>query len=290
MAKDPRNKFRKPPFPQITQEPTGSEETMTPKPDSGANTYKGFNRLKGKTAIITGGDSGIGRAVAIAFAKEGADVVISFLESDQDAKETIAEITQTGRKGISIKGDIQDENVCKKIVDHTLDELGEIDILVNNAAFQMSRDSILDIPSKEFDRVMKTNIYGMFYLTKAAYPHMQPGSSIINTASIQAYDPSPNLLHYAMTKAAQVNFTQSFSQEAIKKGIRVNAVAPGPIWTPLIAYSFDDKKIKEFGKQAPMQRPGQPVEVAHVFVFLASDEASFVTGQIYGVTGGEIFK
>lgn len=284
---NPKHIGSQPPFPQKRQPQPGQEKDMKPKPDYGLESYEGSDKLLGKTAIITGADSGIGRATALAFAREGADVIINYNESDDDAKETLKAIETTDRKGILFKADIRDEVQCQNIVDRALQEFGKVDILINNAAFQESYNSILEIPSDEWDKTFKTNIYPMFYLCKAAIPHMPEGSTIINTASIQAYKPSSSLLAYATTKGAIVTFTKALSEEVIEKGIRVNAVAPGPVWTPLIPASFDDEKVQNFGKQAPMKRPAQPVEIAHVFVFLASQDSSYVTGQVYGATGGE---
>jgi NAD(P)-dependent dehydrogenase (short-subunit alcohol dehydrogenase family) len=287
MPQDPKDIHPKPPFPAQKQDFPGSEEQMQPKPDSGAQSYQGSGKLKDKVALITGGDSGIGRAVAIAYAKEGADVVISYFNEHEDAAETVKEVEQAGRKGLALSGDIQDEKNCQLLVNKTLDEFKKLDILINNAAYQKTVKSITEITTEDFDRVMKTNVYAMFFLCRAALPVMQPGSSIINTASIQAYQPSPNLLHYATTKGAIVTFTKALSGEAIKKGIRVNAVAPGPIWTPLIPSTMPEERVSEFGADTPLERAGQPSEVAPVFVFLASEDASYITAQVIGVTGGK---
>ena len=285
---DPRSKHPRPPFPAQEQEPPGVEEDMRPRPDYGEATYRGSGRLEGRRALITGGDSGIGRAVALAFAREGADVAINFLSAaeEADASETISVVEASGRRCIPLPGDIQDVATCHALVKGTVDALGGIDILVNNAAFQMTRQSILEIPPEEIDRAFRTNVFAMFYLCQAAIPHMRPGASIINVASIQAYKPSPHLLHYAATKGAVVNFTKGLSQQLAEKGIRVNAVAPGPIWTPLIPST--GLEVEDFGKKAPLKRAGQPAEMAPIFVLLASDEASYVTGMIYGATGGEL--
>lgn len=287
QTQNPKQMGDQPPFPQKQQPQPGKEKDMNPRPDYGLKSYEGTDKLLDKVAIITGADSGIGRAVALAFAREGADVVINYNESDDDAKETEKAIKTTNRKGILLKNDIRGEIECQNIVDRALQEFGKIDILVNNAAYQESYKSILDIPSDELDKAFKTNIYPMFYLVKAALPHMKEDSTIINTTSIQAYKPSSSLIAYATTKGAIVTFTKALSREVIEKGIRVNAVAPGPVWTPLIPASFGDEKIQNFGKQVPMQRPAQPVELAHLYVFLASQDSSFVTGQVYGATGGE---
>jgi NAD(P)-dependent dehydrogenase (short-subunit alcohol dehydrogenase family) len=286
-TQNPKDKGPKPPFPQTPQQMPGNEATMVPQPDYGRDSYKGYNKLAGKTAIITGADSGIGRAVALAFAREGADIVINYYQAEKDAEETKKVVEGAGKKALLIKADIKEEKNCQQIVEKAITEFGQLDILVNNAAYQMTYNNISEITSEEWDKTFKTNIYSMFHLSKAALPHMKEGGSIINTASIQAYKPKASLLAYASTKGAIVTFTKALSQEAIQTGIRVNAVAPGPVWTPLIPASMSQEMIQNFGKQAPLGRPAQPVEVAHVFVFLASDDASFVTGQIYGVTGGE---
>jgi NAD(P)-dependent dehydrogenase (short-subunit alcohol dehydrogenase family) len=285
---DPRTKHPKPPFPSQEQEPPGLEKEMEPRPDYGEKSYRGSGRLEGRRALITGGDSGIGRAVALAFAREGAQVAINYIagKEEPDARETVRAIEDSGQECLTVPGDIQEVATCHQIVDRVVKELGGIDILVNNAAFQMTRQSILEIPPEEIDRAFRTNVYAMFYLCQAAIPHMKPGASIINVASIQAYKPSPHLLHYAATKGAVVNFTKGLSQELAAKGIRVNAVAPGPIWTPLIPST--GLHVEHFGEQAPLKRAGQPAEMAPIFVLLASNEASYVTGMIYGATGGEL--
>lgn len=289
-SKNPAEKYPKPPFPKQDQPAPGKEELLRPQADHGEKSYKGSGRLKGKKAIITGGDSGIGRAVAIAFAREGADVLISYLDDteDDDANTTAQYIEAAGRKAILIKGDIQEEAHCKYIIDTAVKELGGLDILVNNAAFQMARKTMEDIPSAEWDRTFRTNITAMFYLCRAAEPHLKPGSSIINTTSVNAYSPSEQLLPYAATKGAIQNFTANLSQILLKdgKGIRVNAVAPGPIWTPLIPSTMPNHE--EFGKDTPMQRAGQPAEVAPAYVFLASEAASYIAGATIPVTGGRI--
>ena len=287
MSENPKDKEPKPPFPDQPQAPPGHESEMTPAPDFGEKSYKGSGRLKGKAAIITGGDSGIGRAVALAFAREGADVLISYLNEEDDAQETRRVVESAGSKCITVPGDISEEAHCKKIVERASKEFGRIDILVNNAAFQMTHDSIQELSSEELDHTFRTNIYAMFYLCKAALPEMKEGGAIINTASIQAYQPTPMLLAYASTKGAIVTFTKALSQEAIEQGIRVNCVAPGPIWTPLIPSTMPAEKVKTFGQDTPMGRAGQPAELAPVFVFLASDESSYITGEVIGVTGGK---
>jgi NAD(P)-dependent dehydrogenase (short-subunit alcohol dehydrogenase family) len=281
---NPLDKEPKPPFPKQQQQPTGVESQMQPRPDYGEESYKGCGKLLGKAAIITGGDSGIGRAVALAFAREGADSLIAYLESDSDAQETVRIVERAGRKAVAVKGDVGDEGFCQQLVERARQEFGHLDILVNNAAYQQTYQSITEIPSEEIERVFHTNILAMFWLCKAVVPHLQPGSAIINTASIEAYEPKPMLLHYAATKGAVVTFTKGLAQELAEKGIRVNAVAPGPIWTPLIPMSMPD--TSQFGANTPLKRPGQPAEVAPAYVFLASNEASYIAGEILGVTGG----
>jgi NAD(P)-dependent dehydrogenase (short-subunit alcohol dehydrogenase family) len=287
MPQDPREKGPKPPHPSQQQDPPGLESEMDPKPDYGEESYKGSGKLEGKAAVITGGDSGIGRAVALAFAREGADVLISYLSEESDAKETARVVEASGRKCVTIPGDIQDEAHCRAIIDRAVKEFGKVDILVNNAAFQMSRESIEEISTDEFDRTLKTNLYAMFWLTKAAVPHMPAGGAVINTSSIQADSPSPQLLPYAMTKAAIQNFTGGLAQMLGKKGIRANCVAPGPIWTPLIPATMPPEKVKNFGKDVALGRAGQPVELAPVYVLLASDDSSYMAGATVAVTGGK---
>jgi hypothetical protein len=287
MSENPKEKEPKPPFPDQPQEPPGHESEMTPAPDFGEKSYKGSGRLKGKAAIITGGDSGIGRAVALAFAREGADVLISYLKEEDDSEETQRVVEAEGRKCIRVPGDISDEAHCKKIVEQAAKEFGKIDILVNNAAFQMTHDSIQELSSEEFDKTFRTNIYAMFYLCKAALPQMTEGGAIINTASIQAYQPTPMLLAYASTKGAIVTFSKALNQEAIKQGVRVNVVAPGPVWTPLIPATMPEEKVKTFGQDTPIGRAAQPAELAPLYVFLASDDSSYIGGEVVGVTGGK---
>jgi NAD(P)-dependent dehydrogenase (short-subunit alcohol dehydrogenase family) len=287
-SRDPRDRERRDPLPEQQQEPPGLESRMHPRPDYGEATYRGSGKLMDRTALITGGDSGIGRAVALAFAREGADVLISYLSEDEDAAETARVVEASGRRCIAVAGDIAHEAHCKQLIERTAHEFGRLDILVNNAAFQQTHARIEEIPSEEWDRVFRINIYSMFYLCKAAIPVMRPGSAIINTASIQASQPKPELLHYATTKGAVVTFTQALSQEALERGIRVNAVAPGPVWTPLIPISFPPDEVAKFGQNNPMGRPAQPAEIAPAYVFLASDDASYVTGMVYGVTGGKL--
>ena len=266
----------------------GRTEDMREQPDHGETTYRGADRLVGKKALITGGDSGIGRAVALAFAREGSDVAIVYLESEEkDAKETAGLVEDAGRRCVRIPGDIQDEAFCEQAVTTAVEQLGGLDVLVNNAAYQMSQDGgLADITTEQLDRVMKTNVYAMFWLSKAALPHLQPGATIINTASVQGFKPSPHLLDYATSKAAIVNFTKALGQQLAQDGVRVNAVAPGPVWTPLIPATMDADKVAEFGKQAPMGRAAQPAELAPTYVFLASQESSFITSEIIAVTGG----
>jgi NAD(P)-dependent dehydrogenase (short-subunit alcohol dehydrogenase family) len=286
IPQNPLEREPKPPYPEQKQQPPGLESEMRPKPDYGEQSYKGYGRLQGKAAIVTGADSGIGRAVALAFAREGADVLISYLDEDSDAEETSRVVTDAGRKAVLVPGDVRDETHCQQIIQRALQEFGKLDILVNNAAFQMTHQSITEIPSEEWDRVYRTNIYAIFYLCKAAVPHLQPGSSIINTASVEAYKPDPMLLHYASTKAAIVNFTKGLAQELGQKGIRVNAVAPGPVWTPLIPSTMPEQQVEQFGKQSPLQRAAQPAELAPAYVFLAIPESSYVNGEVIGVHGG----
>jgi NAD(P)-dependent dehydrogenase (short-subunit alcohol dehydrogenase family) len=271
-----------------TIEHPGRSGDMDVQPDHGEQTYKGSNRLEGKKTIITGGDSGIGRAVALAFAREGADVLISYLEAEEkDAQETVRLIEDAGRRAVTVPGDLREEAVCLHVVDTAVREFGRIDVLVSNAAYQMSQDGgILDITTDQFDRVMKTNLYAMFWLCKAAVPHMSEGSSIITTSSIQGFSPSPHLLDYATSKAAIVNFTKGLATNLMEKGIRVNSVAPGPVWTPLIPATMDGEKVASFGEQSPMGRAAQPAELAPSYVFLASQESSYITADVIAVTGG----
>jgi NAD(P)-dependent dehydrogenase (short-subunit alcohol dehydrogenase family) len=261
---------------------------MVPRADHGEASYQGLGRLEDRIALITGGDSGIGRAVAIAYAREGAHVLISCLpEEHSDAEDTRGWVEKAGRRAVVVPGDIQDEQHCEALVARACDELGGLDILVNNAAFQMTHEKIEDFSTAEFDRTFKTNVYAMFWLCRAALPRMKPGGVILNTASIQGYDPSPNLLAYAPTKAAIISFTKALSPMAMEKGVRVNAVAPGPVWTPLIPSTMPQERVKTFGHDTQFERAAQPVEIAPVFVFLASNEARYVTGEVYGITGGK---
>lgn len=279
--------FPEPPFTEQQQPMPGSSSAMEPQPDYGESSYRGCGRLAGKKTIITGGDSGIGRAVALAFAREGADVLISYYNEDADAKETQRLVEDAGRRCVLMPGDIKDPEHCRAIVSTAISKLGSIDVLVNNAAHQASFSSLTDITDEEWDVTFRTNVHAMFYLTKAAVAHMQPGAAVINTTSINADTPSPQLLAYATTKGAIQNFTAGLAQLLAEKGVRVNCVAPGPIWTPLIPSTMPAEKVKDFGKQVPMQRPGQPKELAPVYVMLAADEASYVSGATVAVTGGK---
>ena len=287
---NPTEQFETPDQQESDQIPhPGRTGDMADEPDHGEESYKGTGRLTGKRAIITGGDSGIGRAVAIAFAREGADVLIAYLpEEEDDARDTAQLVEKAGRKAVTVPGDIRDEQHCTAIVERAVSELGGLDILVNNAAYQMAQPGgITDITTEQFDRVMKTNLYAMFWLSKAAVPHMEPGATIINTASIQAYQSSPELLDYATTKAGIVAFTKALGASLAEKGVRVNCVAPGPVWTPLIPATMPDEKVENFGEQTPMKRAGQPAELAPAYVFFASQESSYITGEVLGVTGGQ---
>lgn len=283
---DPQEKYPKPLFPEQQQEVPGTTAEMQPKPDHGESSYKGSGKLAGRKAIITGGDSGIGRAVAIAFAREGADVLIAYLNEDEDAQETAKYVKEAGKKAVLVPGDISDEAHCKQLIERAVSELGGIDILINNAAFQMSRESVQDIPSEEWDYTFRTNIYAMFYLCKAAEPHLKPGSTIVNTTSVNAYKPKPTLLAYAATKGAIQNFTANLAQLWAEKGIRVNCVAPGPIWTPLIPSTMPEEEVKKFGEYTPLKRVGQPAELAPIYVLLASEDSSYMSGSTVQVTGG----
>ncbi len=286
--KDPTSQYPQPENPADQLEPPGLTEDMSREPDHGEKTYVGVGRLEGKRALITGGDSGIGRAVAIAFAREGADVAISYLpEEEEDAQTTKRWIEEAGRKAVLLPGDIRDEAFCQQLVEDAVAGLGGLDVLVNNAAYQMSQDEGLrGITTDQLDRVLKTNVYALFWITKAALNHMGKGGSIINTTSVQAFEPSPQLLDYATTKAAILNFTKGLAQQLAEEGIRVNAVAPGPIWTPLIPATMPEEKVEQFGGDTPLGRAGQPAELAPVYVFFASQESSYITGDRIGVTGG----
>ncbi|HLP83322.1 MAG TPA: SDR family oxidoreductase, partial [Phycisphaerales bacterium] len=285
--KDPRTTYPKPPFPKQTQERPGLASKMNPVPDHGEKTYHGSGKLLGRRALVTGGDSGIGRAAAIAYAREGADVAINYLpQEESDAKEVIALIKEAGRKGVAIPGDIRDEAFCAQLVDRAASELGGLDIVVNNAGMQMFVESLEDVTSENFDSTFKTNVYAPFWITKAALKHLKPGSCVIVTSSILGYDPSPGLVDYSMTKACNVSFVKSLSKQLVPKGIRVNGVAPGPIWTPLQSSGGQDpEKLPEFGGDTPFGRPGQPAELAATYVLLASDDSAYVSGEVHGVTG-----
>lgn len=274
-------------MPPQQQTPPGTTGEMTPKPDHGEESYRGSGRLTDKVTVITGADSGIGRAVAIAFAREGADVVISYLDEDDDAAETQRWVEDAGRTALLIPGDLRDPAHCRQVIQQTVDQFGRIDVLVSNAGFQMARNSIEEIPDEEWDRTIETNLSAFFHLTKAAVPHMGPGSSIIGTTSVNSDTPPPMLLPYNATKAGIANMAGSLAQMLGKRGIRVNSVAPGPIWTPLIPATMTEDMVKSFGAQTPLGRPGQPAEVAPVFVLLASDEASYISGARVPVTGGQ---
>ncbi|UYO51456.1 SDR family oxidoreductase [Rhodopseudomonas palustris] len=285
---DPTSKYPTPPFERQSQPWPGLASKMNPRPDHGEQSYKGSGRLMGRKALVTGGDSGMGRAAAIAFAREGADVAINYLPAEEeDAQEVIKLIKDAGRNGVAIPGDLRDEQFCKQLVDRAVESLGGLDIVVNNAARQQTRASILDVSSEDFDATMKTNIYAPFWIIRAALPHLKPGSCIIGTSSEQAADPSPDLYDYAQTKAATTNYVRSLAKQLAPKGIRVNAVAPGPIWTPLqVSGGATMEKLEKFGSMAPMGRPGQPAELGSIYVQLAASDASYATGQVYGAMGG----
>jgi NAD(P)-dependent dehydrogenase (short-subunit alcohol dehydrogenase family) len=285
---DPTKKYPKPPYKRQSQPWPGLACKMEPRPDHGETSYKGSGRLKGRRALITGGDSGMGRAAAIAFAREGADVAINYFPTEEpDAREVVELIKAEGRMALAIPGDIREEKFCKEMVERAVQGLGGLDILVSNAARQQARESIADVSSEDFDATMKTNIYAPFWIIKAALPHLKPGSAIIGTASEQAYDPSPELYDYAQTKAATMNYVKSLAKQLGPKGIRVNAVAPGPIWTPLqVAGGASMEKLEQFGSQTPLGRPGQPAELGSIYVQLAASDASYATGQVYGAAGG----
>jgi NAD(P)-dependent dehydrogenase (short-subunit alcohol dehydrogenase family) len=284
---DPVERFPSPALPAQTLEHPGLESEMELEPDYGVESYEGSRRLAGRKAIVTGGDSGIGRAVALAFAREGADVLLSYLPAEEsDARTTAGHVQDAGRTAVTMPGDVQDPAYCASLVDRALDEFGQLDVLVCNAAYQMSREGIESITPDELERTFRTNILALFHLCRAALPRMKPGSSIITTSSVQAYHPKPHLLDYAATKGAIVAFTKGLALEAIERGIRVNSVAPGPVWTPLIPATMPADHVEEFGAQSPIGRPAQPVELAPAYVFLASAESSFVNAEILGVTGG----
>jgi NAD(P)-dependent dehydrogenase (short-subunit alcohol dehydrogenase family) len=286
---NPVTKYPKPPFQSQSQPWPGLASKMSPRPDHGETSYRGSGRLRGRAALVTGGDSGIGRAAAIAFAREGADVAINYLPAEEtDAEEVIALIRAEGRKAVAIPGDIRQEDFCNKLVSTAAAKLGGLNLLVNVAGRQQERKSILEITTADFDATLKTNLYALFWITKAAIPHLPAGAAIINTASEQAYAPSADLLDYALTKAGIMNFTKSLAKQLAPRGIRVNAVAPGPVWTPLqVSGGQSAETLPKFGEDSPLGRPGQPAEMAPIFVLLAADEASYATGQVYGASGGK---
>ncbi len=288
VLQDPTAKYPRPPYKRQSQKWPGLASKMDPVPDHGETSYRGSNRLAGRKALITGGDSGMGRAAAIAYAREGADVAINYLpEEEPDARQVIELIKQAGRNAVAIPGDLRDEAFCVRLVNEAVRQLGGLDIIVNNAGRQQSTPSILDLTTEEFDATMKTNIYAPFWIIKAALPHLKPGSAIIGTASEQAYDPSPDLYHYAQTKAATMNYVKSLAKQLGPKGIRVNAVAPGPIWTPLqVSGGAQMEKFEKFGSQTPLGRAGQPAELGSIYVQLAAADASYANGQVYGSSGG----
>ena len=287
---DPQSAYPQPPFPTQQQPWPGLVSKMNPRPDHGETSYRGSGRLAGRRALITGGDSGMGRAAAIAFAREGADIAINYLPAEEpDAREVAQLIRAAGRKAVTIPGDIREEAFCNRLVAESVRQLGGLDILVNNAARQVAQESVLDISTEQFDATMKTNLYAMFWITKAAIPHMQPGSTIINTASVNAYDPGEDIIDYAATKGAIMIWTKGLAKQLAKgkKGIRVNAVAPGPIWTPLqVTGGQKPEKLPQFGADTPLGRAGQPAELAPLYVLLASEESSYSTGQVFGAVGG----
>jgi len=283
---NPLDHYPIPPYPNQEQEVPGTEDRLNLKADHGEDSYKGSGKLTGRKALITGGDSGIGRAVAIAFAREGADVLISYLDEHEDAKETARYVQDAGRKAVIIPGDINDEAHCRLLIERAVNEFGGLDILINNAAYQMARQSIQDVSADEWDRTFRTNIYSMFYLCKAAEPYLKPGSTVVNTTSVNAYKAPPILVAYSATKGAIQNFTASMAQLWAEKGIRVNCVAPGPVWTPLIPATMPQEEVENFGKNVPLQRAAQPAELAPAYVLLASNDSSYMTGSTIQVTGG----
>jgi len=285
---DPKKQGPQPPFPEHKQAPPGRTSEMREKPDHGEESYKGFGRLKGRKALITGGDSGIGRSVAVLFAKEGADVAVVYLDEEQDAQETRRLVEAEGRRCLLIAGDVGAESFCRSAVEHTVSELGGLNVLVNNAAEQHKSSSLEALSGEQLERTFRTNIFGYFFMARSALPHLGAGDAIINTTSITAYQSNPGLIDYAATKGAIVAFTRSLSQSLIEKGIRVNGVAPGPIWTPLIPATFGEEYVAKFGQDTPMGRPGQPDEVATCYVFLASDDASYMAGHILHPNGGQV--
>jgi NAD(P)-dependent dehydrogenase (short-subunit alcohol dehydrogenase family) len=285
---DPKRQGPRPEHPQPPIDPPGLEREMTPRADHGESSYLGSGRLDGQVALITGADSGIGRAVAIAFAREGADVVLSYLEEEEpDGQETCRWVERAGRRALKRPGDLTSERHCQALVEETLREFGRLDVLVNNAAFQRTHDTLDTLTTDDLERTFRTNVYATIWLSQAALPHLPPGGVILNTASIQAFNPSPTLLAYAATKSAIVNLTKSLSKMAMQRSVRVNAVAPGPVWTPLIPSTMPEDHVREFGADTAFERAAQPAEIAPVFVFLASNDARYVTGEVYGVTGGK---
>jgi NAD(P)-dependent dehydrogenase (short-subunit alcohol dehydrogenase family) len=288
VQQDPTEQHAAPGSGDVTVPYPGRTDEMDVRPDHGEHSYRGLGRLTGKRTVITGGDSGIGRAVAIAFAREGADVLITHLpEESADAEETLRWVRDAGRQGVAVAADLREQAQCEQVVERAVREFGQIDVLVSNAAYQMSRDGgLLEITPEQFDRVMKTNVYALFWLCKVAVDHLPPGSSIITSSSVQAFQPSPHLLDYATSKAAIVNFTKALGANLVEKGIRVNSVAPGPVWTPLIPATMSEEKLDSFGAQAPLGRAAQPAELAPFYVFLASQESSYMTSEVLGVTGG----
>ena len=286
MQDHPQQKHAQPPLPEQQQDMPGYTDEMDPRPDHGEDSYRGSGKLTDRVALITGADSGIGRAVAIAYARESADVIISYLEEDEDAQETAHWVEKAGRKAVIARGDISNDSFARSLVQRAIDEFGRLDILVNNAAHQATFEKLEDITAEEWDLTFRTNVYAMFYLCQEAVKHMKPGSTIINTSSINATSPSPTLLAYATTKGAIANFTSGLAGLVADQGIRVNAVAPGPIWTPLIPSTMPAEKVKSFGKDTPLKRPGQPAELAATYVLLASEGSSYTTGALYEVTGG----
>jgi NAD(P)-dependent dehydrogenase (short-subunit alcohol dehydrogenase family) len=286
QVKDPREAGPKEQSSDLQPIP-GSTREMNPKPDHGEDTYKGYGRMQGMATLITGADSGIGRAVAIAYAREGADVLISYLSEHEDARDTAKLVEAAGRKAILVPGDISDPKHAENLVNRAFDEFGKLDVLVNNAAFQITHKPH-EWPIEDFERAFRVNVFALFYITKAALPRMKPGSSIINTASIQAYDPTPELLAYSATKAAIINLTKGFGRMTSEHGVRINAVAPGPVWTPLIPSTFGEEKVEKFGQNTAFTRAAQPAELAPAFVFLATPDSQFMTGEVIGVTGGKM--
>ncbi|MEF2276760.1 SDR family oxidoreductase [Deinococcus sp. YIM 134068] len=285
QPEDPRQP--KPDVPPQTQEFPGTESQMQPKADHGETSYRGSGKLEGKVALITGADSGIGKAVALAFAREGADVVVSYLNEHEDAEDTARLVREAGRRVLLLPGDIGDPAHCQMLVERTVSEFGGLDVLVNNAAYQQNYEDLGEVKPEELEQHYRTNVFAIFYLCQAALPHLKPGGNIINTASVQAYQPSPAILPYASTKGAVVTFTKGLAKQLGEKGIRVNAVAPGPVWTPFVIQGQDPEKVPEFGQKVPLGRPAQPAELAPPYVLLASSDGSYITGAIYAVTGGE---